>query len=129
EPLYHLVRGSLAYSSFPQDDFYYYYLTAKHVATEGFSSFDGIVPTNGYHPLWLWLLSGISYLSQGSDPAFFVLLSLIQIGSSIGSAFLFLRLFRTLYGETPWVNVAALLAAIFEAVLISSGMEIALAVP
>src|SRR5665213_3942255 len=60
EPLYHIVRGSLAYSIIPQDDFYYYYLTAKHFAATGFSSFDGIVPTNGYHPLWMLSLIHIS---------------------------------------------------------------------
>src|ERR1035437_4085432 len=67
EPLYHLVRGSLAYAVFPQDDFYYYYLTAKNVALHGFSSFDGIVPTNGYHPLWLWVLSAIAFVVRGND--------------------------------------------------------------
>src|SRR5436190_21822516 len=94
EPLYHLIRGSLDYAIFPQDDFYYYYLTAKHVALNGFSSFDGIVATNGYHPLWLWLQSFIILFTRESDRSFFVVLEVIQIASAVISADPLTRLLR-----------------------------------
>jgi hypothetical protein len=38
------------------DDSFYYYLIAHHFAIGHFSTADGIHLTNGYHPLWVWLL-------------------------------------------------------------------------
>ncbi|MDZ7734115.1 MAG: hypothetical protein U5R31_14500 [Acidimicrobiia bacterium] len=37
------------------DDAYYYFGIARNVAEGAGSTFDGINPTNGYHPLWLGL--------------------------------------------------------------------------
>jgi hypothetical protein len=38
------------------DDAYYYLGVAKHLAHGDGSTFDGLHPTNGYHPLWSWML-------------------------------------------------------------------------
>jgi hypothetical protein len=35
------------------DDTFYYLTTARNLATENLSSFDGLNPTNGYHPGWM----------------------------------------------------------------------------
>ena len=129
EPLYHIVRGSLAYSIIPQDDFYYYYLTAKHFAATGFSSFDGIVPTNGYHPLWMLVLAGLSLLAHGNDTTTFIFIEVIQILSAGTTAALSLRLFRRLYGDGPWVPVIALLVSLLLTVLIFLSMETVVAIP
>ncbi|HET6401929.1 MAG TPA: hypothetical protein VFH95_11090 [Candidatus Kapabacteria bacterium] len=129
EPLYHIVRGSLAYSIIPQDDFYYYYLTAKHFAATGFSSFDGIVPTNGYHPLWMLVLTGLSLLAHGNDPTTFILIEAIQILSAVVTAALTLRLFRRLYGDGTWIPVIALLVSLLLTVLILLSMETVVAIP
>ncbi|MEM4396974.1 MAG: hypothetical protein QXR30_04960 [Candidatus Woesearchaeota archaeon] len=43
--------------NFTNDDSYFYLKTALTFALEGKSSFDGINPTNGYHPLWFLLVS------------------------------------------------------------------------
>ncbi len=40
-----------------QDDAYYYFLIARHLVSSGKSTFDGITLTNGYHPLWLGILT------------------------------------------------------------------------
>ena len=41
-----------------QDDAYYYFQTAWHMANGNFSTFDsGITRTNGCHPLWLFLIT------------------------------------------------------------------------
>ncbi len=40
------------------DDTFYYFKTALNVSRGLGSTFDGINPTNGYHPLWLALLAG-----------------------------------------------------------------------
>ena len=38
------------------DDAYYYFGVARSLAAGAGSTFDGINATNGYHPLWCWLL-------------------------------------------------------------------------
>ena len=38
------------------DDAYYYFGVARNLAGGHGSTFDGIHPTNGYHPLWCWLV-------------------------------------------------------------------------
>jgi hypothetical protein len=38
------------------DDAYYYFEVARNMASGLGSTFDGISPTNGYHPLWMLLL-------------------------------------------------------------------------
>lgn len=39
------------------DDTHYYTIIARHIAETGRSTFDGQSLTNGYHPLWQWLLA------------------------------------------------------------------------
>jgi hypothetical protein len=39
------------------DDAFYYLQIARHLATSGHSTLDGINPTNGYHPGWMALLT------------------------------------------------------------------------
>ena len=41
------------------DDAYYYIVIARHIVELGESSFTPGLPTNGYHPLWLLLLSAV----------------------------------------------------------------------
>jgi hypothetical protein len=48
------------------DDAYYYLGVARNLARGAGSTFDGINPTNGYHPLWCWLLVPIFLLTD--DP-------------------------------------------------------------
>jgi hypothetical protein len=38
------------------DDAYYYFGVSRNLAAGLGSTFDGINPTNGYHPLWCWIL-------------------------------------------------------------------------
>jgi hypothetical protein len=129
ESMYHLWRGSLAYALIPQDDFYYYYLTAKNLAFHGFSSFDGIVPTNGYHPLWLWCLTGLVAITGGNDHSFFQLFAAVQILSATGSALLLWRFFVQVYEKQTWLAPVVLVASLLLTVLIFSGMETAVVVP
>ena len=39
------------------DDFFYYIKIAKNIVLGAGSTFNGIVHTNGYHPLWLIILT------------------------------------------------------------------------
>jgi hypothetical protein len=47
------------------DDFYYYALIARHIADGDGSTFTGLVPTNGYQPLWEVLLVPLARLADG----------------------------------------------------------------
>jgi hypothetical protein len=48
------------------DDAYYYFTIARNLAAGAGATFDGLAPTNGFHPLWLititpmWLVAGAS---------------------------------------------------------------------
>src|SRR5574340_95737 len=48
------------------DDAYYYYKVAQNISEGRGSTFDGIHPTNGYHPLWLAICIPIFALAQPS---------------------------------------------------------------
>lgn len=39
------------------DDAFYYFVVAQHIVHDGLSTFDGTTLTNGYHPLWMALLT------------------------------------------------------------------------
>ena len=48
------------------DDAYYYLGVARHLAAGAGSTFDGLHATNGYHPLWCWML--VPLLRAVPDP-------------------------------------------------------------
>ena len=48
------------------DDAYYYFGVARSLASGAGSTFDGIHATNGYHPLWAWML--VPVLRVFDDP-------------------------------------------------------------
>ncbi len=52
---------------FVPDDAFYYFTIARNWAGGTPSSFDGLTYTNGYHPLWQWLLIPIAYLIREAD--------------------------------------------------------------
>ena len=44
---------NLSWHWFIRDDAYYYFKVAQNISEGQGSTFDGINPTNGYHPLWM----------------------------------------------------------------------------
>jgi hypothetical protein len=62
------------------DDAFYYLQIARKIATTGESTFDGIHPTNGYHPAWMAVLVLVAKVF--TDPV-----ALIRAGA--GAAFVF----------------------------------------
>lgn len=50
------------------DDAYYYFETARNIATGHGSTFNGLVHTNGYHPLWMLLLVPVFFVVRGRYP-------------------------------------------------------------
>ena len=57
------------------DDAFYYFGIARNVAHGHGSTFDGIDPTNGYHPLWMLLSVPVYALGMDGTPAVRVLLA------------------------------------------------------
>lgn len=53
----------------PDDTGYYLQIARRMMAGEG-SSFDPAGPTNGYHPLWLWMLLPFACLTQDATSLF-----------------------------------------------------------
>jgi hypothetical protein len=47
-----------------RDDAYYYFKVAQNITEGKGSSFDGINPTNGYHPLWMVICIPIFFLAR-----------------------------------------------------------------
>ena len=55
------------------DDAFYYFQIAYHMAEGRFSTFDGgLSRTNGYHPLWLFLLTPFYWLFDKTEALFAV---------------------------------------------------------
>lgn len=48
------------------DDGYYYFTIARHIARGYGITFDGLAPTNGFHPLWMALITPIWWLVESS---------------------------------------------------------------
>ena len=49
------------------DDAFYYFQIARNILDGKGSTFDGIYPTNGYHPLWMLVLLPIAALIHNPD--------------------------------------------------------------
>lgn len=51
---------------FLYDDMFYYLRVAQHIAAGSGSTFDGVEPTNGFHPLWMLLCVFFALLLSGN---------------------------------------------------------------
>lgn len=90
---------------FTRDDAYFYFKTAQNIGEGLGSTFDGINPTNGYHPLWMLVCIPIFLLARFDLILPLRLLTLIMGGLSALSGVLLFRLLRnTLY--EPWAMLA-----------------------
>jgi hypothetical protein len=54
--------------NFARDDALYYPTVARNIALGLGSTYDGITPTNGYHPLWCWIQVPIAATAGSLDP-------------------------------------------------------------
>ncbi len=97
-----LFASDMTVANFYSDDAFFYLKTARHIADGTGSTFDGINPTNGYHPLWLLILTAMSAISplEGSGP---LRLLLPVHGLLIAGTVVFLnRLAAALSVSAPW---------------------------
>ena len=105
------------------DDAFYYFQIAWRLAEGEFSTFDGITRTNGYHPLWLLLITPFYWVFDKTEAlsaikAFEVMLVAGGVALVAGAA----RVARL-----PWILLFAALPALYRQPALFKGMEAAAA--
>ena len=106
------------------DDSFYYFQIARNLAAGHFSTFDGgITQTNGYHPLWLLLITPF-YWFMDAETALFGIKG-FEIVLIAGAVLLVAAAARL--AEQPWLLLFALPPLLYRNVILFSGMEAAAA--
>jgi hypothetical protein len=106
------------------DDASYFMTTARNIAAGLGMTFDGIHPTNGFHPLWLLLLATL-FLLHGSPELMLRLVLLLQ-GLLLAAAFLLLYRAHARMFSARTALVSAILFIFLVALQCLNGMESAL---
>lgn len=102
--LRHSVSWLLGYVA---DDGFYYLQVARHLAATGHSTFDGLNPTNGYHPGWMLLMTGLARLLPDRVALFKTSLG-VEFGFHLATSLMLLPVLRRLSGPFwAWVAAAA----------------------
>ena len=111
-----------------EDDFFYYLKIAQNLAHGSGSTFNGIVPTNGYHPLWLLLLAGFSFFA--TSPAAIMKFIAIVVFISTAATFSLARRLLRLSGAGEIISTSlAVYIALYALHLYVGGMEVILTIP
>lgn len=56
--------------AFVWDDSYFYLVIARNIVLSHQQTFSNVFPTNGFHPLWLYILTAYSYVVSLINPAY-----------------------------------------------------------
>lgn len=113
---------------FVQDDLLYYLKVAQNIVQGHGSTFNGLVPTNGYQPLWLLVLLCVSYVTQTGRQilAFIAIFNVIAAGVT----FLLARSLLRSTGVRPLLVFAlSSFVTLYSVTLFFYGMEVTLTVP
>ena len=104
------------------DDAYYYFEIAKNLAAGKFSTFDGgITRTNGYHPVWLLLVTPFYWVFDLESALFGIkALEIMLIAGGVCLLALAVRL-----AHMPWILLFAVLPALYLEQGMLFGMEAA----
>lgn len=86
-----LAPVSALLNLFHDDSFFYMVIARNHAEGLGYS-FDGLNQTNGFHLLWLWLLSGVGSVIALTGEQGIRIVVLLQNLLSIGAALIYVRL-------------------------------------
>ena len=107
-----------------RDDAYYYYQIAYHMAEGRFSTFDGgLTRTNGYHPLWLFLVTPFYWIFDKTEALFAVkAFEIVLLAGGVALVAVAARAARL-----PWILLFAALPALYAQPSMLLGMESALA--
>ena len=106
------------------DDSFYYFQIARNLAEGKFSTFDGgITQTNGYHPLWLFLITPFYWMFD-KEAALFAIkaFEIMLVAGGVALVTAAARLARL-----PWVLMFAALPMLYQQRALLLGMEAAAA--
>jgi hypothetical protein len=113
---------------FVQDDFLYYLQVAQNIAHGNGSTFNCIVPTNGYQPLWLFVLVVLSRLTE--NPRLILMFLAISNLAAAAATFLLARsLLRSTNVRPLLVFALTAWTTLYSLTLFFYGMEVTLTVP
>lgn len=118
-----VLRWFLPATWFVFDDAFFYFGIARNVAHGLGSTFDGVHPTNGYHPLWLALCTLPHLIGLDDDVAVKVDLA-IGVLLLLGAVLLVLRIFeRRDVGALPKALVLLAMFSPFGITMFANGLE------
>ena len=104
------------------DDSFYYFQIAHHMAEGEFSTFDGgITRTNGYHPLWLFLITPFYWVFDKVEALFAI--KAFEIMLVAGGVALIAGAARV--ARLPWILLFAALPALYQNTVLFNGLEAA----
>ena len=121
-------RSTVSWMEYVQDDFYYYLKVAQNIAHGHGSTFNGIVPTNGYHPLWEALFVGVSLFSSRWQVILAAQAVLIY-GATAATFVLSMHLFRVQKVRLLTGCALSLWVALYSLRIFIQGMEVTLTIP
>ena len=106
------------------DDAFYYFQIARNFAEGKFSTFDGgITRTNGYHPVWMLLITPFYWMFDPETALFGIkAFEIMLIAGGVALIVLAARLARL-----PWILLFAVLPTLYGNHALMSGMEAAAA--
>jgi len=110
---------------YSSDDAFYYFKIAANIASGRGSTFDGINPTNGYHPLWMLVCIPVFSLSGISKILALRILAVVSIALNACTCILLFRLLCKFISE-PIAFIGALLWALtptVNLVTVQGGLE------
>jgi hypothetical protein len=84
---------------FTRDDAYYYFKVAQNISKGQGSTFDGVNPTNGYHPLWLLINIPIFALARIDLILPLRILILVLAGLRAATSILIYRLLKSVIAK------------------------------
>jgi hypothetical protein len=122
------LPGREAYLASFDDDFFYYLKVGQEIATHGRPTFNGIIDTNGFHPLWQGIVA--LFVSIGAGPFATMVLVMVTLIVSVFFTFLFSARLAFLYSACTWLAFCVgLITTFFFYRLATGGMESIVAVP
>ena len=116
---------------FVQDDLLYYLQVARNIANGHGSTFNGLVPTNGYQPLWLLLLIPLAKAVDlvAHPRAILAFLAATNYIAALATFFFARHLLRTSRVRPLLVFALASWITLYSVTLFFYGMEVTLTVP
>jgi hypothetical protein len=103
---------------FMRDDAYYYFKVAQNISEGRGSTFDGINPTNGYHPLWMAVCVPIFALARFDLILPLRILLLVMSGLSVATGILLYRFLAKVFA--PFIGALAAIYWVFDTTILNN---------